>query len=80
MEEGLRNIVGVLKATIPPAKCIWCPGYDNHESGTCRMGNDPATSIVNRYGQVHGISGLYVGASSIQEIIADVSEEIRAKR
>ncbi|MCM3729565.1 TIM barrel protein [Neobacillus cucumis] len=41
------------------------PGDDNHESGTCRMGNDPYTSAVNRFGQIHGISGLYVADNSI---------------
>ena len=41
------------------------PGGENHESGTCRMGTDPATSATNRYGQIHGISGLYVADNSV---------------
>ncbi|MDQ0877362.1 choline dehydrogenase-like flavoprotein [Paenibacillus sp. V4I3] len=40
-------------------------GYDNHECGTCRMGDDPATSVTNRFGQVHGISGLYIADNSV---------------
>ena len=31
-----------------------------HQAGTCRMGDDPAKSVVNRYGQVHDIENLYV--------------------
>jgi choline dehydrogenase-like flavoprotein len=41
------------------------PGSDEHYAGTCRMGNDPATSVTNRYGQVHGLSGLYIADNSV---------------
>lgn len=40
-------------------------GYDNHECGTCRMGDNPATSVTNRFGQVHDISGLYIADNSV---------------
>jgi choline dehydrogenase-like flavoprotein len=36
-----------------------------HQSGTCRMGDDPATSVVNRYGQVHDIHNLFVADGSL---------------
>jgi choline dehydrogenase-like flavoprotein len=36
-----------------------------HQSGTCRMGNDPETSVVNRYGQVHDIDNLFVADGSL---------------
>jgi choline dehydrogenase-like flavoprotein len=29
------------------------------------MGIDPSTSAVNQYGQIHGISGLYVADNSV---------------
>ncbi|HTG69245.1 MAG TPA: GMC family oxidoreductase [Candidatus Udaeobacter sp.] len=45
--------------------CAIRPGGSIHESGTCRMGNDPSTSVTNRFGQVHGISGLYVADNSV---------------
>ncbi|WP_081417120.1 GMC oxidoreductase [Paenibacillus sp. Soil522] len=45
--------------------CAVRPGGSIHEAGTCRMGNDPSTSVTNRFGQVHGISGLYVADNSI---------------
>lgn len=45
--------------------CLAPPGGDSHEMGTCRMGNDPYTSGTNRYGQVHGINGLFVADGSV---------------
>lgn len=41
------------------------PGTDQHESGTCRMGDNPFSSATNKYGQIHGISGLYVADNSV---------------
>jgi choline dehydrogenase-like flavoprotein len=35
-----------------------------HPTGTTRMSDDPATGVVDRDGQVHGIAGLYVAGSS----------------
>ncbi|MEZ5527263.1 MAG: GMC oxidoreductase [Gammaproteobacteria bacterium] len=31
-----------------------------HLLGTCRMGNDPATSVVNRYNRAHDVPNLYM--------------------
>ncbi len=45
--------------------CLMPPGDQNHDSGTCRMGDDPSTSAVNRYCQVHGIEGLYIADNSV---------------
>jgi choline dehydrogenase-like flavoprotein len=36
-----------------------------HQAGTCRMGNDPKTSVVNRYGQVHDMDNLFVVDGSV---------------
>ncbi len=33
--------------------------------GTCRMGSDPAHSVVDPHGQVWGQTGLYVGDTSV---------------
>ncbi|MGE8943125.1 GMC family oxidoreductase [Leptospira interrogans] len=40
-----------------------------HPCGTCRMGNDPAQSVVNSSLEVHGISGLRVADASIFPLI-----------
>jgi choline dehydrogenase-like flavoprotein len=31
-----------------------------HNRGTCRMGNDPKTSVLNRYLRAHDVPNLYV--------------------
>ena len=36
-----------------------------HQSGTCRMGDDPHTSVTNRYGQVHGVDNLFIADGSL---------------
>jgi len=36
-----------------------------HIMGGCRMGTDPATSVTNEWGQVHGVPWLYIADSSI---------------
>ena len=43
------------------------PGYTGgqHQAGTCRMGDDPKTSVVNRYCQVHDIDNLFVIDGSV---------------
>lgn len=45
--------------------CLYPPGRDYHESGTCRMGDDPMTSATNQYGQIHGVKGLYIADNSV---------------
>jgi choline dehydrogenase-like flavoprotein len=36
-----------------------------HQAGTCRMGNDPKTSVTNRFGQIHDIDNLFVSDASL---------------
>ena len=36
-----------------------------HQAGTCRMGNDPKTSVVDPYCRVHGHDNLYVIDGSV---------------
>jgi choline dehydrogenase-like flavoprotein len=36
-----------------------------HQAGTCRMGNDPKTSVVDRYCRVHDMANLYVVDASV---------------
>ncbi|MBI1748335.1 MAG: GMC family oxidoreductase [Acidobacteria bacterium] len=36
------------------------PGLAIHEVGTARMGNDPKTSVLNRFNQVHDVKNVFV--------------------
>jgi choline dehydrogenase-like flavoprotein len=36
-----------------------------HQAGTCRMGDDPCASVVDRWGRVHGHDNLYVADGSV---------------
>ncbi|MFO7923518.1 MAG: GMC family oxidoreductase [Bacteroidales bacterium] len=53
------------------AKEIWLsiPGTgvsgSQHQAGTCRMGDDPQTSVTSKWGQVHGIDNLFVADGSL---------------
>jgi choline dehydrogenase-like flavoprotein len=41
------------------------PGTSLHETGTCRMGNDPKKFVTNRFGQTHDVPNLYVCDASV---------------
>lgn len=41
------------------------PGSDGHASGTCRMGNNPEEAATDRFGEVFGVSGLFVADNSV---------------
>lgn len=48
---------------------LWEPGLAIHESGTCRMGNNSRSSMLNRFNQCHDIPNLFVtDASSFPSI------------
>ena len=36
-----------------------------HQAGTCRMGNDPQTSVTNRFGQLHEIGNVFIADGSL---------------
>jgi choline dehydrogenase-like flavoprotein len=40
-------------------------GVGDHQNGTCRMGSDPKTSVVNSYCQSHDIDNLFVTDGSV---------------
>jgi choline dehydrogenase-like flavoprotein len=64
MEAGMRQAAEAMKVTIDPI-CMHHLGLGFHDIGTCRIGTNPSTSAANPYGQIHGISGLYVADSSM---------------
>lgn len=46
-------------------KICWTGLISTHTQGGCRMGDDPARSVVDRHGQSHEVKGLYVGDASL---------------
>jgi choline dehydrogenase-like flavoprotein len=40
-------------------------GGGQHQAGTCRMGDDPKTSVVDKYCRVHEVDNLYVVDGSV---------------
>lgn len=52
------------------------PGYSQHETGTCRFGNDPKKFVTNRWGQTHDVPNLYVCDASIFPFCTDKTTTI----
>jgi len=62
-QEILHNMGAVITSTIPGADTMYglaAPGKIIHEGGTTRMGNDAKKSVLNKWGQAHDCSNLYV--------------------
>ena len=47
------------------------PGHSLHESGVCRLGNDPKTSVTNKWAQTHDVPNLYICDASIFPTLTD---------
>ena len=60
--EVIRSAGGVYEGS---ASEPLIPGWSLHETGTCRMGNDPKQAVTNRFGQTHDVSNLYVCDASV---------------
>jgi len=52
--------------------------YAAHAMGTCRMGADPGTSVVNSFGQTHDIRNLFVCDTSVFVTSAGVNPTLTA--
>lgn len=67
MMETFQSIMhemgAIITSPIPGADTLYgleTPGRIIHEGGTTRMGNDPKTSVLNKWGQAHECKNLYV--------------------
>ncbi len=47
------------------AKDVWSLNRHPHTLGTCRMGNNPADSVVDSYGRSHDVPGLHIMDNSV---------------
>jgi choline dehydrogenase-like flavoprotein len=50
--------------------------FSAHQMGTCRLGTDPNTSVVDERGAVHGYKGLYVADGSLFPLPSGVNPMI----
>ena len=70
LDAALRaNQLGRLEYWVEPEKRrekVWAHAADGyHQVGTTRMGDDPATSVVDSDLRVHGVRNLYIASSSV---------------
>ncbi|MBI3696906.1 MAG: GMC family oxidoreductase [Acidobacteria bacterium] len=63
-EDGRRQAAEMLEAAgarnVHLTGQYSVPGFCIHEVGTARMGNDPKTSVLNRFNQAHDVKNLFV--------------------
>jgi len=60
LEQGAEILEKAGCNNIVPNDSKQAPGLDIHEMGGARMGKDPATSILNKWNQVHGCKNVFV--------------------
>jgi choline dehydrogenase-like flavoprotein len=61
-EEWLKEAGAISTWTFSPGPSL---SGGQHQAGTCRMGDDPKTSVVDRYCRVHDVDNLYVVDGSV---------------
>ena len=64
LDTSLRFSREVLEASGATQVC-WTGLASTHVQGSCRMGDDPERSAVDRNGEVHGVKRLFVGDGSL---------------
>jgi choline dehydrogenase-like flavoprotein len=52
--------------------------YGAHAMGSCRMGSDPWSSVVNSYGQTHDVPNLFIADTSVFVTSAGVNPTLTA--
>jgi choline dehydrogenase-like flavoprotein len=52
------------------------PGNSNHEMGTARMGNDPKTSVLNRFNQMHAVKNVFITDGSCMPSMGSVNPSL----
>jgi choline dehydrogenase-like flavoprotein len=64
VDAGLRFSKEVLEAA-GATQVMWTGLASTHVQGTCRMGDDPDRSVVDRNGESHEVKRLFVGDASL---------------
>ena len=68
-----RQLGGLARYRIRSAR-LHTTGF--HPMGTCRMGRDPAHTVVDDRGAVHGVDGLYIADASVFPSCVGVNPQI----
>jgi choline dehydrogenase-like flavoprotein len=81
MNQDISNTAGeLLEAAgfkdISVRNTISFPGNANHEMGTARMGNDPKTSVLNRFNQMHEVKNVFITDGSCMTSSACVNPSL----
>jgi choline dehydrogenase-like flavoprotein len=68
MEFFRQKSIEILEAA--GAKKVWAPPVNDthggaHNRGTCRMGDDPKTSVVDKYHKAHDVPNLFIVDGSV---------------
>ncbi|GLQ22425.1 GMC family oxidoreductase [Algimonas ampicilliniresistens] len=64
MMEAMGAVDVISSAGSITKDTLGAPGNGIHEMGTCRMGQDPATSVLNKWNQSHDVPNLFVSDGS----------------
>jgi choline dehydrogenase-like flavoprotein len=67
-QERLDNVLRFSRDVLEAAgatEVLWTGIASTHVQGSCRMGDDPARSVVDRNGEVHDVKRLFVGDASL---------------
>ncbi len=64
IKERMRELAEAADATFLQEP-TYVPGRSSHYMGTCRMGTDPRTSVVNPWQQTHDVPNLFIVDSSV---------------
>jgi choline dehydrogenase-like flavoprotein len=60
LEQGQEMLDKAGCRSISPRDSKQAPGLDIHEMGGVRMGKDPATSLLNKWNQLHACKNVFV--------------------
>ena len=64
IKQRMRDLAEAAGATFLQEP-TYAPGGSSHYLGTCRMGTDPRTSVVNPWGQTHDVPNLFIADGSV---------------
>jgi len=68
MIQAMRTSLNVLLEAAGAIEILdnqYVPGMSSHYMGTCRMGTDPAESVVNPWCRTHDVPNLFIGDGSV---------------